>query len=207
MIAALVLAAGRAVRMGSPKLLAPVGGHPLIEWVITAARASGCDDVLVVLGAGADEIGRVAVEAGARTVLNPRHAEGMGTSVAAGVAALPGTCEAVVVLLGDQPFVTPEIIDALIEAHRSTGRPLVASRYGTVRGVPALIARPMFEEARRLAGGAGGRVLFRRHPDLVVDVDVPIGTVSEDVDTPDDLERVRRMVASRPFLRDVRVDR
>ena len=193
MIAALVLAAGRAVRMGSPKLLARVGGHTLLERVIAAARASRCGDVLVVLGAGAEETGRVAVGAGARTVLNPRYVEGMGTSVAAGVAALPATCEAVVVLLGDQPFVTPAIIDALIDAHRSTGQPLVASRYGTVRGAPTLIARSMFEEAKGLSGDTGGRPLLQRHPDLVAEVDLGVGVAVWDVDTPEDLERAQRM--------------
>jgi len=191
-IAALVLAAGRAVRMGSPKLLLPVGGEALLARVLRAARASRCDDVLVVVGAGADEITAAAREAGARAVLNPRYAEGMGTSVAAGIAALPDACEAVVVLLGDQPFVGPEIINALIDAHRDTGRPLVASRYGTVRGAPMLIGRDLFDEARALDGDVGARVLLRGHPDLLAEVDVGEGPASWDVDTPDDLERVRR---------------
>ncbi len=192
MIAALVLAAGRAVRMGSPKLLLPVGGEALLARVLRAARASRCDDVLVVVGAGAEDITAAAREAGARAVLNPRYAEGMGTSVAAGIAALPDACEAVVVLLGDQPFVGPEIINALIDAHRDTGRPLVASRYGTVRGAPMLIGRDLFDEARALDGDVGARVLLRGHPDLLAEVDVGEGPASWDVDTPDDLERVRR---------------
>jgi len=191
-IAALVLAAGRAVRMGSPKLLLPVGGEALLARVLRAARASRCDDVLVVVGAGAEDITAAAREAGARAVLNPRYAEGMGTSVAAGIAALPDACEAVVVMLGDQPFVGPEIINALIDAHRDTGRPLVASRYGTVRGAPMLIGRDLFDEARALDGDVGARVLLRRHPELVAEVDVGEGPASWDVDTPDDLERVRR---------------
>jgi len=191
-IAALVLAAGRAVRMGSPKLLLPVGGEALLVRVLRAARASRCDDVLVVVGAGAEDITAAAREAGARAVLNPRYAEGMGTSVAAGIAALPDECEAVVVLLGDQPFVGPEIINALIDAHRDTGRPLVASRYGTVRGAPMLIGRDLFDEARALDGDVGARVLLRGHPDLLAEVDVGEGPASWDVDTPDDLERVRR---------------
>ncbi|HLN12276.1 MAG TPA: nucleotidyltransferase family protein [bacterium] len=192
MIAALVLAAGRAVRMGSPKLLLPVGGEALLARVLRAARASRCDDVLVVVGAGAEDITAAAREAGARAVLNPRYAEGMGTSVAAGIAALPDACEAVVVMLGDQPFVGPEIINALIDAHRDTGRPLVASRYGTVRGAPMLIGRDLFDEARALDGDVGARVLLRGHPDLLAEVDVGEGPASWDVDTPDDLERVRR---------------
>jgi molybdenum cofactor cytidylyltransferase len=198
MIAALVLAAGRAERMGSPKLLARLGGRTMLERVIAAARRSRCDDVLVVLGSDAEAIDRVASGAGARTVLNPRYGEGMGTSVAAGVAALSPGCDAAVVLLGDQPFVTPEIIDALIDAYRSTGRPLVASRYGAVRGAPTLIARAMFEEAMRLSGDTGGRVLLQRHPDLVAEVELGTGAASRDVDTPEDLAEAQRMVADGP---------
>ncbi|SRR5579871_1314134 len=197
MIAALVLAAGRAARMGSPKLLATLDGRPLVYWVIAAARAARCDDVVVVVGAQADDVTAVAVRADARTVLNPRYREGMGTSLAAGITALPADCDAAVVLLGDQPFVTPAMIDALIAVYRTTRRPLVTSRYGGVRGAPTLVGHVLFEEAKQLGGDVGGRVLFQRHPDLVTDVDLGPGPAMEDVDTPDDLERVRRVWAER----------
>jgi molybdenum cofactor cytidylyltransferase len=196
-IAALVLAAGRAMRMGSPKLLASLDGRPLLHWVIAAARAARCGEVVVVVGAQADDVAAVAAQADARTVLNARYREGMGTSLAAGIAALPADCDAAVVLLGDQPFVTPAIIDALIDAYHTTRRPLVASRYGGVRGAPTLLGRAMFDEAKQLGGDTGGRVLFQRHPDLVTEVDLGPGPAMEDVDTPDDLERVRRVWAER----------
>jgi len=208
MIVALVLAAGRSMRMGSPKLLAPVGDRPLLAHVLDAARGSRCDDVLVVLGDRADEVGEVAARAGVRTLTNARYAAGMGTSVAAGIAALPPTCEAVVVLLGDQPFVTPAIIDALIEAYRTTGMPLIVSRYGTARGAPTMIGQRMFAEARALTGDVGGRVLLERHPDLVAAVDLGPGTASWDVDTPEDLARARRALdpASSPRTDPPRTD-
>jgi CTP:molybdopterin cytidylyltransferase MocA len=192
MIAAVVLAAGRAVRMGSPKLLLRVGGETLLARALRTARASRCDEAFVVVGAGAEAVAAVAREAGARIVPNPRYAEGMGTSVAAGIDALPVDCEAAVVMVGDQPFVGPEVLNALIDAYRETGRPLVASRYGAVRGAPMLIGRALFGEARALDGDVGARVLLRRHPDLATEVDVGEGPASWDVDTPDDLERVRR---------------
>ena len=145
MIAALVLAAGSAARMGSPKLLLPVGGEALLAPVLRAARSSRCGTVFVVVGAaaGSDEVAALVRQAGAHAVLNPRFAEGMGTSVAAGIAALPDDCEAAVVMLGDQPFVGAGTVNALIDAHRDTGRPLVASRYGAVLGAPMLIARSL----------------------------------------------------------------
>ncbi len=179
--------------MGSPKLLLTLHGRTLLERVIAAARASRCDDVLVVLGEMADRVGEEARAAGARTVVNPRYRDGMGTSIAAGIAALGAGCDAAVVLLGDQPCVGAEAINALIDAHRATGKPLVASRYGTVVGAPALIARPFFAEAASLSGDVGARPLLARHPELVVDVPLR-PEASWDVDTPEDLTHLREIV-------------
>lgn len=192
MITALILAAGRSVRMGVPKQLLELGGRSLLSWVIAAARASRCDDVLVVLGEQADRVGREAAAEGARTVMNPRYAEGMGTSIAAGVTAVGLECEAVVVLLGDQPRLDAASINALIDVYRSTGKPIVATRSGAVLGAPTLIARPLFAEAARLAGDSGGRPLIRRHPDLVAEAPLEPGVALWDIDTPEDLERIRR---------------
>ncbi len=194
MITALILAAGRSVRMGAPKLLLEVGGQTLLARAIAAARASRCDDVLVVLGEQADRIGREAAAAGTRTIINPRYAEGMGTSLAAGIAALSPECDAAVVLLGDQPCLDAGVINALIDAHHASGKPIVAARYGTVVGAPTLIARPLFAEAARLSGDTGGRPLIRRHPDLVAEVALGSEKASWDVDTPEDLARLRRYV-------------
>jgi molybdenum cofactor cytidylyltransferase len=193
MITALILGAGRSTRMGTPKLLLSLAGKTLLARVIDAARASRCDDVLVVVGEGAEAVEREAAAAGVRTVLNPRYREGMGTSLAAGIVALAPGCEAAVVMLGDQPCVDATAVDALIDAYRVTRRPIVASRYGEVVGAPTLIARPMFAEAAALSGDAGGRVLIRRHPDLVAHAQLPASAAC-DVDTPEEFERLRRLV-------------
>ncbi|SRR5579884_18451 len=197
MVTALILAAGRAVRMGVPKLLLTLDGRTLLARVIASARASRCDDVLVVLGEAADKVGQEAMAAGARTVLNPRYREGMGTSLAAGIAALAPGCEAAVVLLGDQPCVDAAAIDALIATYRATGKPIVASRYGDVVGAPTLIARALFEEAAGLGGDVGGRPLIQRHPELVAEVPLP-AAASWDIDTPEQLQRLRRCVGGEP---------
>ena len=196
MIAAVVLAAGRAVRMGSPKMLLRVGGERLLARAVRTARASRCDEVYVVVGADAEAVSAVVRDGGARPVANPRYPEGMGTSVAAGIAALPHDCEAAVVMVGDQPFVSADALNALIDTYRRTGRPLVASRYGAVLGAPMLIGRALFEEALALDEDVGARVLLRRHPELTSEVDVGEGPASWDVDTPDDLERARREIGS-----------
>lgn len=192
MITALILGAGRSTRMGVPKLLLMVAGRTLVARVIETARASRCDDVMVVVGDEADRIGREAAAAGVRTVFNPRYREGMGTSLAAGIAALAPECEAAVVMLADQPCVGAAAVDALIDGYRATGKPIVASRYGDVVGAPALIARSLFAEAAALSGDTGARLLIRRHPDLVAHVDLS-EACAWDVDTPEDFERLTRL--------------
>ena len=128
-----------------------------------------------------------------RLVVNGRYREGMGTSLAAGIAALPAHCEAAVVLLGDQPCVDAGAINALIDAHRRTGKPIIASRYGAVTGAPTLLGRALFAEARDLTGDVGGRFLIERHPDLVAEVSLP-PLAAADLDTPDDLARLKERI-------------
>jgi len=190
MISAVVLAAGRSERMGTPKLLLRLAGRSLLQRVMDNVRGSRCGEIIVVLGEAAEQVGAEAQGDRVRLVVNPRYREGMGTSLAAGIAALAPQCEAAVVLLGDQPCVTAGMIDTLIDAHRRTGKPLVASRYGPVVGAPTLIGRALFPDARRLTGDHGGRSLIQQHPDQVEEVLLP-PSAAVDVDTPEELARLR----------------
>jgi molybdenum cofactor cytidylyltransferase len=119
----------------------------------------------------------------------------MSTSLAAGVAAQPPDCEAAVVLLGDQPRVTAAAVDRLIAAYRATGKPMVVSRYGSVTGAPALIARPLFDDVQTLRGDMGARRLAARHPERVAEVALD-AEQALDVDTPEDFARLRRALES-----------
>jgi molybdenum cofactor cytidylyltransferase len=192
-IAAVVLAAGRSERMGAPKLLLDLSGRSLLRRVIDNVRASRCQEIVVVLGAGAEEVAAEARGPGVNFVTNDRYRDGMGTSIACGIAALGPSCEAAVIVLGDQPFVGSASIDALIAAYQQSGKPIVASRYGTVAGAPTLIGRMLFAEARGLTGDVGGRALIREHPGMVVEVPLP-DAAALDVDTPHDLTRADAML-------------
>lgn len=190
MIAAVVLAAGRSTRMGRPKLLLEIAGRTVLQHVVAHARQSRCDRIVVVVGDEADRVARGVRGPAVEIVVNERYREGMGTSLAAGISALPPECEAAIILLGDQPRVTAAFIDGLIDAHRTTGKPLVTSRYGGATGAPTLIGRALFDEARRLGGDVGGRSLMERHPDLVGEV--PLSPdLAADLDTPDEFARLR----------------
>jgi molybdenum cofactor cytidylyltransferase len=189
-IGGIVLAAGRSTRLGQPKQLLEYRGQPLLSWALAAMTASHVDTTLVVLGHEAARVQREVDLRGARVVHNPRYAEGLSTSLQAGLAALGPDVEAAVVAVGDQPLLGPEAIDAVIAAYRTTGAAIVAADYGDHQGTPLLLDRATWPAAQQIGGDQGARALLRAHPESVVTVPVaPIAGI--DVDTWDDYTRLR----------------
>jgi len=183
-VAAVVLAAGLGTRLGGdvPKPLLLLGGQPLVAHALAAARASGCDTVLVVVSDArvADAI------TGAEIVRNEQPERGIASSLQVAIRALEPRPEirAAVVGLADQPLVGAEAYRRLAAADV----PLAYATYGGERANPVLIARERWREVLELAGDVGARVLFERHDALGVPCD---GTGSpDDVDTPEDLARL-----------------
>jgi nicotine blue oxidoreductase len=145
---------------------------------------------MVVTGAAAAE------PPGALIVHNPDWPSGMGSSLAAGLTAVPGTAEAAVIALADQPLVGPEAVRRLIAAYDQGASVAVASYDGRPRN-PVLIARLHWAEVIAAAvGDSGARVFLRSRPELVTLVECGDTGSADDVDTPEDLERVRRAVRS-----------
>ena len=190
MIAGVVLAAGRSTRLGQPKQLLPYRGRRLLEWSLAAMAASSVEVTVVVLGHDAERVRRDVDLHGARVVYNARYAEGLSTSLQAGLAALGPEVRAAVVAVGDQPLLGPDTIDALIAAHAATGAPIVAADYGDHQGTPLLLDRSVWPLAQQIRGDQGARVLLRAHPDTVIAVPVASATAA-DVDTWDDYARLR----------------
>ena len=189
MLSAVVLAAGAGTRFGGTKQLHPVGGKPLVQHAVDAAVGAGLDEVVVVVGHDAGRVrAALSLPPGARVVLNPRHAEGMATSLAAGLDACHPASRGAVVLLADQPGITAAHVRALVDAWRRSGAPIVRLRFRDGPG-PALLARAAWDEARGLRGDTGARELMARRPDLVEEVPVD-AALPPDVDTPADLERL-----------------
>jgi molybdenum cofactor cytidylyltransferase len=192
-VGALVLAAGRGTRMGGPnKLTAEIAGRPLLRHAVDAALGSAARPVVVVTG---HERGRVeSALAGLDVMLvhNPAYAEGLSTSLKAGLAALPGDVEGALVLLGDMPRVTPALIDTLIGAFdpRRGALAVVPVRDGH-RGNPVLFSRRFFGELQTVTGDVGGRGLLGSHGEDVVEVPVSDDAAFLDVDTPEALEAAR----------------
>ncbi len=191
--AAVVLAAGAGSRFGSDKLLAELGGRPLIDHVLALAAGSGLAQTLVVVGPGATGIEAIGTTHGARIVLNPRPERGLSSSVRTGLEVLAADpaerIDAALILLGDQPLTNPATVAALLAADLPAGRSIVVPRYRGGGGAnPALLLRSAWPLAADLRGDRGFGPLIRDHPELVVEVELPGN--NPDVDTTADLARI-----------------
>src|SRR5260370_443102 len=187
--AGIVLAAGSSRRMGSPKQLLRIGGRPLLEVVVGHANASRLDDVLVVLGAAAEEI-RSQVDFGrARVLINPDHASGMASSLRTGLAALDGDVDLAMVILGDQPDIAGRI-DRLLDLLDESGLPAAALSFGGLLHPPVVVRRELWGDLMALEGDVGCRAVIRARPALVAGLPVEALHHPVDVDTPDDYKRL-----------------
>ncbi|MEV4798865.1 nucleotidyltransferase family protein [Nonomuraea sp. NPDC049421] len=180
-VAGLLLAAGEGSRLGRPKALVEYAGERLVDRGVRLLAEGGCHPVVVVLGAATVRV------RGAVTVRNPDWASGMGSSLRAGLAALPAQAEAVVVALVDQPLIGPGAVRALI----GSGAGLAVATYGGRRRNPVLIARTHFAGVAELAvGDVGARAYLKAHPELVTEVPCDGHGDPSDIDTPADLDRL-----------------
>jgi CTP:molybdopterin cytidylyltransferase MocA len=180
-VAGVLLAAGSGSRFGTPKALVEFEGERLVDRGVRLLRDGGCDPVVVVLGAAAADVPR------ARIVHNPGWATGMGSSLRAGLEAVPESAPAVVIALVDQPLVTAAVVRRLAEAFAAGAQVAVATYKGAPRN-PVLITRAHFAEVARMAtGDVGARAFLRAHPDFVTSV--PCDDVGDpaDIDVPADL--------------------
>jgi xanthine dehydrogenase accessory factor len=195
MISAIVLAAGQATRFGRCKQLALIGDKPLLQHTLDHIGQSRVDDIVVVLGAHADEIQQKIRLGETRVVLNPDYAEGMSTSLQAGLRALrPGT-KAALIVLGDQPFVAAPTIDALIDEYLRTRPSVVVPTYNGFRGNPVLIDQSLFPEMMEIRGDIGCRAIFGDHS--VTKVAVTDRGVVQDIDTPEDIGVAQTLLSVR----------
>lgn len=187
-VAGLVLAAGGSSRLGQPKQLLPFGAGTLLDHVLTVARACPLDQLLCVIGGGANEV-REQVDFGdVQVVENDAFGSGCSSSIAAALGAVDERAEVLVLMLGDQPGVTALTVARLLGERR--GAPLAVCAYTDGRGHPLAFGREMFPELSQLHGDKAVWKLMDRLGDQVVEVPID-APVPRDVDTWEDYAAVR----------------
>jgi molybdenum cofactor cytidylyltransferase len=186
-VAGLVLAAGGSRRLGQPKQLLPYGQATLLDHTLATARACAFDQLVCVLGGGAEAIRDGVGLAGVEVVENHQFGTGCSSSIAAALGAVDARAEVLVLMLGDQPGVTPATVAALLAGRGDA--PLAACRYEDGRGHPLAFARSVFADLEALHGDKGVWKLLDRRAAEVVDVPVG-GRVPLDVDTWEDYRAV-----------------
>jgi len=192
-VAAVVLAAGRSTRMGAiNKLIAEIGGKPLVRIAAEQALASRASPVIVVTGHERERVQAALDGLPVRFVHNPDYAEGLGTSLKAGIAAVPAEADGAIVCLGDMPQVDSALIDRLIAAlDPERGALIVVPSIAGRRGNPVVWSRRFFHDLTTIAGDIGARHLIGAYAEAVVEVPVADDAALTDVDTPESLSAVK----------------
>ena len=193
MICAIVLAAGESRRMDArarcQKLLLPFGGKTIITCVINTLLNSAVDQVFAVTGRDADMIVKELADSAATIVNNPDYQSGMLSSVRCGLRALPHDCQAVMVVLGDQPTITRKLVDDLIQAFTTNRKGIVVPVFHGKRGHPILFSAGYRDEILTRYDDVGLRGLLYAHPDDVFELTFSDPCVLSDIDYPEDYQR------------------
>jgi molybdenum cofactor cytidylyltransferase len=192
MIHAVVLAAGRSRRMGTQKLLLPIGGQPVIARVVDALPRGAVDRVWVVIGPDGEQIRLALADRDLAFVTNPDTEGDMLSSVRCGLRALPAPWDAVLVVVGDQPALTPQLVRNLVCSFQTSRSGIAVPTCRGKRGHPILIARLYLEELLTHHDSVGLRGLLQAHPADVIEVQIEDPAVLEDMDRLDDYARMTR---------------
>ena len=185
----IVLAAGGSTRMGQPKQLLDLGGAPMVRRAVLAARATANRVVVVTGASGAEVYGALKDLAGLLFAYNPRWEEGMGRSIAIGVAtANIVSTEAYFITLADQPLIETRHLERYLEAYRKAPDRIIATAYPEGPGVPAIFPARLTNELLKLSGKGGAKgILLREWDELNL---LEASPVTFDVDTPEDYNKV-----------------
>ncbi|MCC3155048.1 nucleotidyltransferase family protein [Hymenobacter sp. BT770] len=193
-VALLLLAAGASSRMGQPKQLLPYRGRTLLRHAAETAVATGCAPVVLVTGAVHEALVAEVADLPVQVVRNLAWETGMASSIRVGLAAAaPAQPTAFLIMLSDQPLVTPALLRQLIAQQQRTHAPVVAAAYGDTLGVPAVFDRTMLPALQQLKGAQGAGLLIKSLGAAVGRVPFPGGLM--DVDTP---EQYAALVAAAP---------
>ncbi|HYP50101.1 MAG TPA: nucleotidyltransferase family protein [Pyrinomonadaceae bacterium] len=191
-IGIIILAAGASTRMnGEPKQLLEFEGKTLLRRATETALSSGLRPIVVVLGANAEKLLPEIKDLPVLTAINENWASGMGGSIKTGLSVLLAEnrgIEAAILMLCDQPFVTAETLNRLVETFQKTKKPIAVCQYADTVGVPALFAREMFAELSAFQGDTGAKAVIKKHSAEVAQTPAP--EAAFDVDTQADFQKL-----------------
>ena len=192
-VVAVVLAAGKSQRMGRLKQLLPFGGRTVIQAVVDMLQSVEIEEIVVVLGHRAEDVGQV-LAGSARCVENPEYADGMFSSVLAGLNALDPDVDGMMLLLGDQPQIQASVVKTVLDRFYATHKGIVIPEVQGKRGHPVIIDVRRYGEAiRALDGSEGLKPVVRGHPEDTEVVRIDDESILRDLDTPEDYERELRL--------------
>ena len=193
-IAALILAAGQSKRMGKDnKLLLPYGDETVISHVCDQIKGAGIDQIFAVTGYQKGDVEKEVIRHDVTCFHNDLYEEGMSTSVKLGIGSLPKDIDAVVILLGDMPQITAEILRKIIGAYdTSSARSIIIPHHNGKRGNPILWGRDFFDDFERLDGDMGAKMLLNDYPEYCVEVDVGSNGIFLDIDTLEAYQRLKQ---------------
>lgn len=193
-VAGILLAAGASTRMGVPKQLLPIQGRPMLSLLLEQVLASSLDKVVLVLGHCAPEIrnalGHELRHPRLSVLDNPDYTDGISSSIKAGLRGIRDETDHVVILLGDMPFLTADLIDRFLHEYLESGRPLGAVAVGGRRSHPVAFSRELYDELEEISGDTGARDLFRKYAARACLVEAEARYDDRDMDTFVDYERV-----------------
>lgn len=193
-IYAVVLAAGRSTRFDGRKLTRDLDGRPLLQHSLAAARTAFPGRVVLVAGHDAETIIESSGGLADVVAVNPRYSEGQGSSIAVGVSACRDDAAAIVVMLADQPLITPDVLDQLVEGWTEDENHIVASDYGDSKGPPVLFGAGAFDQLCDLGGDRGAKKVIQSGQFDVATI--AVGSLGFDVDTPKDLETATQLLSA-----------
>jgi len=198
MITGIILSAGESKRMGTPKQLLPWGKTIILQQVIDNAAASRLGKVLLILGSRAEEIaGKITVSSKTNIVVNPDFKEGMDSSVKCGIKNTPADTEAYMLLLGDQPFISPDIINQLLDVYEMRKHGIVIPVYDGKRGHPVIFDAKYKQELLSI-GDQGAKAVVNNHISDIFEVNVESANILTDIDTPQDYQKAVNQATDRP---------
>ena len=190
-LGALILAAGAAKRMQSPKMLLPFLNGSILSHILQEVKAINPTIISVVTGCYHQEILRAGIEEEKILLYNPSWEKGMAASIAYGVADLLEAnplLDGILIVVSDQPHINREVLNEMLAEKEKGEKNIIAAQYGLIKGTPVLFGRQYFGELQKLQGDVGAKSILQQFPEDIATIDFPLGAI--DIDTPEDFQKL-----------------